>query len=154
MLTNLQATTFGQYGNGKDKHANARQVASKLFDKMHSRGVRNQVLAKLAGKANKLQTLSRRPAASRRTTKTVVVPLAKIVGTEGRSDDFDAKFNPLKRHNRERWIGIVAARQTGVTLPAVDLVRDGNKYFVRDGHHRISAAKAMGQLEIEARIIN
>ena len=154
MLTNLQATTIGQYGNGKDKHAHARQVAGKLFEKMHGRGVRNQVLAKMTGKASRLQTISRRPAASRRTTKTIVVPLSKIVGSEGRSDDFDAKFNPLKRHNRERWIGIVAARQTGVVLPAVELVRDGNRYFVRDGHHRISAAKAMGQLDIEARIMN
>ena len=154
MLSNLQATTIDHFGVGNDKHAHARQIAGKLFDRMHGRGVRNHVLAKLTGKANRLQTLSCRPITTRRTIKTVVVPLSKIVGTEGRSDDFDAKFNPLKRHNRERWIGIVAARQTGVVLPAVELIRDGNKYFVRDGHHRISAAKAMGQLDIEARIVN
>jgi hypothetical protein len=84
----------------------------------------------------------------------VVVPLEKIIGTEGRGEDFDADFHPLKKHNRERWISVYAARQMGVILPAVELVQVGDAYYLRDGHHRISVARAMGQLEIDARIMN
>jgi hypothetical protein len=37
-------------------------------------------------------------------------------------------------------------------LPPVSLVQVGDEYFVRDGHHRISVAKAFGQETIEARV--
>jgi hypothetical protein len=33
------------------------------------------------------------------------------------------------------------------------LIQIGDTYFVRDGHHRISVAQALGQKEIEAEII-
>jgi hypothetical protein len=87
-------------------------------------------------------------------TGTEVIPIKKIVGTEGRSEDFDADFHPLKKHNRERWISVAVARQMDVILPAVELIQKGDEYYVRDGHHRISVAKARGQLEIDARIVN
>jgi hypothetical protein len=38
----------------------------------------------------------------------------------------------------------------GDPLPPVELIQVGSVYFVRDGHHRISVARAMGQQEIEA----
>jgi hypothetical protein len=37
-------------------------------------------------------------------------------------------------------------------LPPVVLVQVGDVYFVRDGHHRISVAHALGQLDIEAEV--
>jgi ParB-like chromosome segregation protein Spo0J len=40
----------------------------------------------------------------------------------------------------------------GLTLPPVDLIRVGESYFVRDGHHRVSAARALGQAFIEATV--
>jgi len=154
MLTNLQATMIDQFGTGKETHNHARQIACKLFDKAHACAVRNHLLAMLTGKTNALQILSHQPAATRRTNRVITVPLSRIVGSESRSEDFDAGFNPLKQHNRERWIGIAVARRTGVVLPAVELVRDGSEYYIRDGHHRISVAKAMGQLDIEAHVAN
>jgi hypothetical protein len=33
----------------------------------------------------------------------------------------------------------------GMTLAPVELIQDGESYFVRDGHHRISVARALGQ---------
>jgi hypothetical protein len=154
MLTNLQATMIDQFGVGKETSNHARQIAGKLFDKAHTCALRNHILAKLTGRTNDLQILSHQPAATRRTNRVITVSLSKIIGSESRSEDFDAGFNPLKQHNRERWIGIAVAHRTGVVLPAVELVRDGNEYYIRDGHHRISVAKAMGQLEIEARVVN
>jgi hypothetical protein len=35
-------------------------------------------------------------------------------------------------------------------MPPVDLVRVGQLYFVRDGHHRVSVARALGHTDIEA----
>jgi hypothetical protein len=48
---------------------------------------------------------------------------------------------------------VAAARRRGKSLPPVDLIQVGDAYFVRDGHHRISVARALGQQDIEAKVI-
>jgi hypothetical protein len=154
MFSNLQPTTFELFASGKENFAQARRIAGKLFDHAYAQGRRSSLWAKLTGKAHFLPGLPRQPKAARRTTGTVVVPLWKIIGTEGRSEDFDAEFRPLKAHNRERWISVAAARRMGIVLPAVELLQVGDEYYVRDGHHRISVARVMGQLEIDARVVN
>ena len=80
------------------------------------------------------------------------VPIDQICGSEGRAGDFDRDFNPLQRHTQQRWLGIATARRQGTELPPVALVRVGDLHFVRDGHHRISVARALGQLAIEATV--
>jgi hypothetical protein len=75
-----------------------------------------------------------------------------IQGTESRNNDFDCEFNPLKVNNRERWIRIAAARLQDIGLPAIDLVQIGNIYYVRDGHHRVSVARALGAAYIDANV--
>jgi hypothetical protein len=80
------------------------------------------------------------------------VPIDQICGSEGRAGDFDRDFNPLQRYTQQRWLGIAAARREGRRLPPVALIRVGNLHFVRDGHHRISVARALGQLAIEATV--
>ena len=80
------------------------------------------------------------------------VPICQIRGSENRCEDFDAEFNPLKSHNRWRWLNIATARQKGAALPLVQLIQVGDAYFVRDGHHRISVAKAWGQESIDAEV--
>ena len=81
---------------------------------------------------------------------TQAVPIARIRGSEGRCSDFDSAFNPLQSHNKDRWLSVAMARQMGVALPPVELIRVGGIYFVRDGHHRISVAQALGQKDIDA----
>jgi hypothetical protein len=80
------------------------------------------------------------------------VPIQKIRGSQGRTKDFDRGFHPLKNHTRDRWVGIAVARQRGTALPSVSLVQVGDLYFVLDGHHRISVARALGQRDIEAHV--
>ncbi len=79
-----------------------------------------------------------------------VVSLRHIVGSEGRGNDFDCGFRPLKTHTRARWFNIARAHFAGLDLPPVELIRIGDAYYVRDGNHRVSVAKAFGQLDIEA----
>lgn len=80
------------------------------------------------------------------------VRIDQIRGSEGRTADFDAHFAPLQSHNQERWTGVFKARQYGLGLAPVELIQVGDRYFVRDGHHRISVAKALGELAIEAEV--
>jgi ParB-like chromosome segregation protein Spo0J len=38
----------------------------------------------------------------------------------------------------------------GITLPPISVVRVGDGYAIRDGHHRVSVAKALGAPTINA----
>lgn len=80
------------------------------------------------------------------------VPLSRICGSEGRHDDFDADMNPIKGHNKARWLRVAVARLSDVPLPPVSLIQVGDLYLVRDGHHRVSVAHAWGQESIEAEV--
>jgi hypothetical protein len=79
-----------------------------------------------------------------------VVPLDAIVGTIDRQRDFDRGFRPISRRVRSRWEHIAAAVRRGEPMPPVDLLKVGEIYFVRDGHHRVSVARALGHEDIDA----
>jgi hypothetical protein len=81
------------------------------------------------------------------------VAIERILGSEGRANDFDRDFNPLQDRSKGRWLGVAAARQRGKPLPPVALIQVGDVYFVQDGHHRISVARALGQRAIEASVM-
>lgn len=80
------------------------------------------------------------------------VPLRQIRGSECRAEEFDRCFRPLQKRTQARWLGIATARKIGVAMPPVELIQIGSIYFVRDGHHRISVARALGQQYIEAQV--
>jgi hypothetical protein len=79
-----------------------------------------------------------------------VVPLDAIVGTVDRAADFDRGFRPTTTRLRSRWERIAAAQRRGEPLPPVSLYQVGELYFVRDGHHRVSVAKSLGRMDIDA----
>jgi hypothetical protein len=80
------------------------------------------------------------------------VPIEQIRGSHGRCHDFDSDFYPHQPHTKSRWLRVAQARQQGLSLPPVELTQVGEIYFVRDGHHRISVARALGQTDIEAQV--
>ena len=80
------------------------------------------------------------------------VPIGLIRGSEGRCQDFDAGFRPLRPDCRDRWVRIAVARLLRTLLPPVTLMLVGDRYFVVDGHHRISVARALGQTEIDGEV--
>jgi hypothetical protein len=82
--------------------------------------------------------------------QTAVINLETIHGTENRLGDFDCAFRPLRDVNADRWIAVAAARLQGKDLPPVELIQLDGEYYVRDGHHRISVARAMGERYIDA----
>lgn len=81
------------------------------------------------------------------------VPVDLIVGSEGRYKDFNRLFLPKRDHLRSRWERVDMARLQQINLPPVKLYELGGLYFVRDGNHRVSVAKAQGQLEIDAEVV-
>ena len=76
--------------------------------------------------------------------------LDSIVGTVDRTREFDRDFRPTSPRLRERWERIAAAQRRGEPLPPIDVYRVGDLHFVRDGHHRVSVARAQGLAAIEA----
>lgn len=78
------------------------------------------------------------------------VPLDKIVGSVGRYRDFNSVFLPRNEALQDRWARVDAAREGLVGLPPVDLLKVGDLYFVRDGNHRVSVARAHDEKTIEA----
>jgi hypothetical protein len=79
------------------------------------------------------------------------IPLDAITGTmePGRAREFDAEFRPTKRM-RHRWLRVWVAEHTGAGLPPISVVQIGESYAIRDGHHRVSVARARGAAMIDA----
>jgi len=82
-----------------------------------------------------------------------VVAICSIIGSEGRTTDFDRDFRPLREALRERWVSLAMMYLVPLQLPAIELIQVGDAYFVRDGHHRLSVSRAFGQLAIDAQVI-
>jgi hypothetical protein len=82
-----------------------------------------------------------------------VVPLARIVGTLEPTSAFDARFRPASEVARHRWERIALAHRMGVPLPPVALAQAPDGYYVIDGRHRVSVARALGQSDIDAWVV-
>jgi hypothetical protein len=78
------------------------------------------------------------------------VPVNKIVGSMGRYLDFDRAFLPIQKRTKDRWVNIDIAHLSQLTLPAVELYKMGDIYFVKDGNHRVSVARERGQEFVDA----
>jgi hypothetical protein len=78
------------------------------------------------------------------------IALDSIVGTVGRGRDFDRAFRPVSGRTRTRWERIANAQRRGQDMPPISVYRIGDLHFVRDGHHRVSVARAQGRPDIDA----
>jgi hypothetical protein len=81
-----------------------------------------------------------------------VVPVHHIIGSEGRYSDFDRRFLPRDDFLERRWSSIDRAMARAVDLPPVDLYKISDVYFVRDGNHRVSVARELGQGYLDANV--
>lgn len=144
----------GQLSSSQDFLQN-HTAATVLFNRAKKRGVRRRFRAWLSGHSVQLQHY---PTAAFQNTKNAAcgvqyIALDQVIGSEGRSRDFDNQFWPITEHSRDRWVSIAIALGTGKPLPPVQLIQVANGYVVRDGNHRLSVARAFGQTVIEAEIV-
>jgi hypothetical protein len=83
-----------------------------------------------------------------------LVPIGQIIGSVGPSLNFDACFRPTSQLPRARFERIAASVRRGCGSEPVELYRRRDGYFVQDGHHRIAVARALGQREVWAAVID
>jgi hypothetical protein len=79
------------------------------------------------------------------------IPVDAINATlePNRASQFDREFRPAAP-TRSRWQSVWMATARGTLLPPISVVRVGDAYAIRDGHHRVSVARARGALTIDA----
>jgi hypothetical protein len=82
------------------------------------------------------------------------IPLDAITGSlePNRAAEFDNEFRPSPGMRR-RWVSVWQAEQRGTLLPPISVAAVGEAYAIRDGHHRVSVAKARGALTITALVV-
>ncbi|MCL4877882.1 MAG: hypothetical protein KJ064_14595 [Anaerolineae bacterium] len=78
------------------------------------------------------------------------IPLEKIVGSVGRHNDFNRRFLPRKSISKERWKAVDALTMSMTGFPPIEVYKVGDVYFVVDGNHRVSVARANNMETIEA----
>ena len=76
----------------------------------------------------------------------------QIVGSVGRSGQFDSGFMPVKRSLEGRWKRVDRAFHGGIELQPVVLNKIGDCYYVLDGNHRVSVARYHGVEMIDAEV--
>jgi xanthosine utilization system XapX-like protein len=127
-------------------------------------------LARRRRRAALARRLSRRPAcdeltylpvdagwaavAQRRRLGVQAIAIDSIVGTvdHRKAAAFDRSFRP-PAWSRGRWTQMCLAARRGTPLPPIAVYRAGREHFVRDGHHRVSVARALGAASIDADVV-
>lgn len=79
-----------------------------------------------------------------------IITLDSIVGSVDRTSEFDRRFRPTSRGSAQRFERINAALRRGEEMPPIEVYRVAEMHFVRDGHHRVAVARAMGWKDINA----
>lgn len=79
------------------------------------------------------------------------IPVDRIIGSAGRSKDFDRKWLPVRHQTRDRWRSVERAFPEG-SFPPIIVYQLDETYFVVDGHHRVAIAKQRGIAYIDAEI--
>jgi hypothetical protein len=123
-------------------------AAERRFDRLvRERGRRASRLSYMAEDVGPAATASRR--------RLGVVPIAvdSIVGTVDphKAEAFDAEFRPPS-YSRGRWSQMYHAVDAGSALPPISVYRLEGDHYVRDGHHRVSVARARGATDIDAEV--
>jgi len=79
-----------------------------------------------------------------------MIPLDRIVGSVGRYRDFTRDFRPRGGISGDRWVRVYRAMNSLEGVPPIEVYKLGDVYFVSDGNHRVSAARAAGFDKIAA----
>ncbi len=126
------------------------------FNRARQQAVMAAILARISGRSVDLLSFDdvrRRLRASEVTSRGVQdIPIDAIVGTVNRTVDFTRDFLPLQPSDEERWARVRSVTEDpGFTgMPPIEVYKIGEAYFVRDGHHRVSVARTLGQTQIQA----
>jgi hypothetical protein len=133
-------------------------ASRETFNAARRRGFMQDVLADLAGRSEDLLSFADVREHLRLSEPTdgatlEEIPLDKIVGSVGRYRDFNRAFLPRAHIDPQRWMRIDRLRRHHTDLPPIDVFKIGDCYFVRDGNHRVSVARARNDKTIRAYVV-
>ena len=80
------------------------------------------------------------------------IEVKAVIGSVDRHADFDRQFRPKSAHLDARWLNMKRLFEQGQTLPAIQVIQVGSVFFVRDGNHRVSVARHLGQAYLDAEV--
>jgi hypothetical protein len=125
-------------------------------ERAFNRAARGRRRAALTRRLRNLDVIDERGLRMRRNPpgrEIVEIPVAAINGTlePSRAAQFDGEFRPAPIA-RTRWQRVWLAEEKGATLPPISVVPVGDSYAIRDGHHRVSVARARGAVTIDAQV--
>jgi len=80
------------------------------------------------------------------------IEVDKIIGSEGRFTDFEKGFLPIRSHVQQHVAEMERLYNEGYHFPPISVYKIDEFFFVRDGNHRVAAAKVRGQIFIDAEI--
>ncbi len=130
------------------------QSAAPLFEQALRRGRLNKLIARLTGRSWRPLLLDRALSVdmiyTAQPSPMQMVDLRQIKGSVNRCDEFDRNFYPLCDRLQTRWVRIASMMLQETPLPPVELIRAGSIYFVVDGHHRVSVARALKHAAVDA----
>jgi len=133
-------------------------MARSDFGRMRNRETITRILSLLKAQRDEMLSLGDVRSLLRPESETYrgmqTIPLARIAGSEGRYRDFNRAFLPRHDKLMRRWISVDVAHYKDVHLPPIKVFEIGGSYFVRDGNHRVSVAKAQGAEFIDAEVIS
>jgi hypothetical protein len=85
------------------------------------------------------------------------IEVARIVGSVDRCLELGSDFRPPERRRRrldeQRFSHVQQAIDAGLEMPLIEVYKLGFGYYVLDGHHRVAVALEVGQLEIDAHVV-
>ena len=139
---------------GYSRRRELSQLASELFERAWFRGFVKRLWARVTGKSRAIPLL--RDVRARYQSVTAQPPIrasirvSRIVGSEG-TLNFDCEFLPIDRYQRNRWISVAEMMLDDATsVPPIQAVQVEETYYVIDGHHRVSVARIMDHLYLDA----
>lgn len=140
--------------NIQPSFTNIRSFTYYKFSELRMRALRDSFWAKLTGKNSRLATFPEHALRDHPNRKLIGVKdirIDQIIGTLNRDCDFDDKFRPLGKHLLNRWVNIFVNLDPD-GWPPILVHKIGEQYYVEDGHHRVSVARSIGMLFIQAKV--
>ncbi len=131
-----------------------RALVSKEFHRARRRAAVQSLLARFSGQPLSLLSYSdvvaKLEVRGQSSLGLQQIPIAAIVGSVGRYQDFTRTFLPRLETDEERWVSVGAAAPTVADLPPIAVYKVGDSYFVLDGNHRVSLARLQRLAYIDA----
>jgi hypothetical protein len=133
---------------------NIRSHLSHEFLTLCAHARRDSLWARLMGKDTKLPIFPEEApekSPNRQFLGVQEIPVHEIKGTISRQRDFDHRFRPLNNSLRDRWVNVYLTLHGNGWEPIL-VHKVGERYYVEDGHHRVSVAHRLGMTFIQAKV--